>query len=499
MKRAFLTNVIAVLAIGVSTVATSFALFATSERFLVSSFNFVALEILPSEFVSTVIQEFGNDALWLSMVFTGFVLSVLLGAIGLGSYRLVGRVLSVYEREVGVAVATVLLFVVAAVVVGDIVSAIAPALVGGLAVLVVEDLPGITEEPLDAERRTTVQVLGGIAAFNILAHVVGFIRREQTQATEQALQAGAVRREAESLVNDANEKSLAAENLKPLISEIGVFYTVDINPEPPQLNANEWTLSVTGAVDEEASFDYNDIQGQEIVHEHKAIRCLSDDIDGDLLDNAVWTGCRVGDLLDDVELQGDYAMMYGADEYYYSIAVDELKDCTLAFGMNGFELPPEHGYPARLLVPNRWGKLHMKWLVEIEIIDAEDGGYWEDRGWDGMGEVNAVTKLDQINRLGGGTIQVVGHAYAGSRGVDTVEVSLDGGDSWEDAMLSEQLPDPDTLRQWVYEIQPDEHDESSFEFRARLVDGEGTTQTEEQSGPHPDGATGWIERSISAN
>lgn len=499
MKQTIFHNAIAVLAVGISTVATSFALFATSERFLVSSFNFVALEVLPSAFVSTVVQEFGSNALWLSMVFTGGVLSVLLGILGVASYRFTGSMLPAYEREAGAAVAAVLLAIAGTIVVGDVLSAVGPAVVGGVAVLVIEEFPGLPDEPMNEKRRTTVKVVGGIAAFNVLAHIVGFIRRQQTQGTEQALQAGAVRREAESLVDEANEKSLAAENLKPLISEIGVFYTVDINPEPPQLDAQTWELEITGAVEEETTFNYSDIQGQEIVHEHKAIRCLSDDIDGNLLDNAVWTGCRVGDLLEDVELQGDYAMMYGADEYYYSISVDELKDCTLAFGMNGFELPPEHGHPVRLLVPNRWGKLHMKWLVEIEIIDAEDGGYWEDRGWNGMGEVNAVTKIDRINRLEGGTIQVVGHAYAGSRGVDTVEVSLDGGDSWEDAMLSEQLPDPDTLRQWIYEIRPDEHDQNQFEFRARVVDGEGTVQTEEQSGPYPDGATGWIERSISAS
>ena len=76
-------------------------------------------------------------------------------------------------------------------------------------------------------------------------------------------------------------------------------------------------------------------------------------------------------------------------------------------------------------------------------------------------------------------------------------MSVDGGDEWDEAMLSDPLPNPDTVRQWVYEVDVADVDEQ-VEIYARTIDGEGTVQTEEQADPFPDGATGWAHRSISA-
>jgi len=70
------------------------------------------------------------------------------------------------------------------------------------------------------------------------------------------------------------------------------------------------------------------------------------------------------------------------------------------------------------------GRDHAKWLTEIEVLDRESTGYWEKRGWHGTGPVNTVAKLWGVNRLGDGRIQVGGHAYAGTRGIKTVEVSV---------------------------------------------------------------------------
>ena len=201
----------------------------------------------------------------------------------------------------------------------------------------------------------------------------------------------------------------------------------------------------------------------------------------------------MADVLDAADLQGTHVMLYGADDYFYSMSVEDLRSCLLAYGMNGLELPQAHGYPVRLLVPDRWGKLHVKWLTEIEVIDDYSGGYWEEQGWHGMGAVNAVTKIDRINRPEG-RIQICGHAYAGARGVDRVEVSIDGGETWTAAALSGQLDNPDTIRQWVYEIDDPQQDE--YEVYARTIDGTDTVQTEVRTDPFPDGATGWVNRTI---
>jgi len=486
-------NAVALFASGVSAVATSFAMHATSGSFVVSSFNRIILEHLPGWFVSGVIQRFGSVALEMSMLFSGVLLSVVLGAVAFGGYALGARASPSYGRPVGGAVAAVSIFAGAFVVVGSVAAVVVPAAVGGVVVAYLAGrAPGSGE--VDVDRRSVVRAVGGVAAFNVVAHAAGLLRRDQTQRAERELQQRASRVQSEHMLSEASEAELDVEGVKPLIAEIGDFYQVDINPSPPSVDADAWSLSITGLVDEELELSYEDILGYSVVHRYKTIRCLSDGIDGDSMDTAVWTGCRVGNLLEAAGANGEYAMLNGADDYWYSLPLSDLEDAVLAYGMNGLELPQAHGYPVRLLVPDRWGKLHVKWLTDIEIISEDESGYWEEKGWHGMGPVNAVTKIDRINRPDG-RIQICGHAYAGARGVESVEVSTDGGETWNEATLSRPLPDSDTERQWVYEFEPDRE---SHDVYARTIDGEGSVQPEERTDPYPNGATGWANRTLRA-
>lgn len=496
MIRTLLRTLLVVLATGVSAVATSFAIFATSEGFLVSSFNLIVLNYLPSWFVARVIQQFGDNALWYSMISSGSMLSVILGVVAVAFFRLGYQSAPDREAIVGFTLATVSVYACSFLIVRSPLAVLAPALVGGGLVTLLE-APSTVGIDLNQDRRSVLLAIGAVLGFNVVAHALGLIRRGQTRRTEQRLADRAARLEAENMVSTARSRELDVEHAKPLISDIGEFYVVDINPEPPAVNADSWTLSFTGKVDETVDFDYDDIRSYETTNEYKSLRCLSDDIDGEKLDTAVWTGVRIGDILEDVGINGSHVMLYGADDYYYSMSIESFEECLLAYGMNGFELPQQHGYPVRLLVPNRWGKLHVKWLTDVEVISSRQGGFWEAQGWHGMGPVNAVTKIDRISRPGD-RIQLVGHAYAGARGVEAVEVTLDGGDSWEEARLSEPLPNSDTLRQWVYEIDADTEPEGdAFDLYARTVDGEGAVQPRERSDPFPDGATGWVQRSLS--
>ncbi|THE64748.1 nitrate reductase [Salinadaptatus halalkaliphilus] len=485
---------VTILATGISAVATSFAIYATSARFVVSSFNHLLLEYLPGWFISAIIQRFGDVALELSLLFSGVVLSVVVGTIAFGGYRVGSRVETPAAPLVGFLVSSGSIAVATAVIVGELVPAVLPALVGGVIVTWFSDAVPAPSD-VDAERRAVVTSLSAVAAFNIVAHALGLVRRDQTRRSEQELQEQASRAEVDHLLSTSEDAELDADGVQPLVSEVGDFFTVDINPSPPTVDTASWSLSITGDVEDELELGYDDVQTYTTRHEYKAIRCLSDGIESDQLDAAVWTGCRLGDLLAEAEPNGEYAMVTGADDYYYSIPLEQLEESMLAYGMNGLELPEAHGYPVRILVPDRWGKLQVKWLTEIEIIDDEAGGYWEERGWHGMGPVNAVTKIDRINRPDG-RIQLVGHAYAGDRGIETVELSIDGGETWSDATLSDPLPDADTIRQWRFEIDPADTAQDQLEVYARNIDGDGTTQPEERTDPFPDGATGWVHRSI---
>jgi hypothetical protein len=63
----------------------------------------------------------------------------------------------------------------------------------------------------------------------------------------------------------------------------------------------------------------------------------------------------------------------------------------LAFEMNGVELPLDHGYPLRLVVPGKYGYKWVKWITHIEVIDYDYKGYWESRGWDDEADITAIS------------------------------------------------------------------------------------------------------------
>jgi DMSO/TMAO reductase YedYZ molybdopterin-dependent catalytic subunit len=302
---------------------------------------------------------------------------------------------------------------------------------------------------------------------------------DDPSATEQAL-------------TEAEAKSLDVDGLEPLVSNR--FYTVDISSIDPQLKATEWELSVTGAVSEEASFDYRDIVSRDPVREFSTLRCVGERLNGKKTDNALWTGVRVGDLLEEAGVPDRCCVMArGADSFFEEFPVDALRDALLVYRMNGEPLPRAHGYPARLVVPGHWGEIHVKWVTELEILDEPAKGYWEKKGWHGTGPVNTVAKLYVLEDTDDGRKQAAGHAYAGTRGISKVEVSTDGGSTWSEAELSEPLPGRAVWRQWQYTYDPPD---GSHEIVVRATDGDGTLQAKEGSGPYPSGASGWVSHRV---
>jgi hypothetical protein len=232
-------------------------------------------------------------------------------------------------------------------------------------------------------------------------------------------------------------------------------------------------------------------------------------LNGKKMDTALWTGVPIMDLLESAGIDaGDdcCVMLRAADDFFEEFPLSALENGFLAFEMNGEPLPRGHGYPVRALIPGHWGEINVKWLTEIEVLAEEAKGYWERRGWHGTGPVNTVAKLHAVNRLGdgesGGTeMQVGGHAYAGTRGIQSVEVSTDGGESWDEATLSEPLPADtveqtqsaeDAWRQWEYSYESD----SPHEVVVRATDGEGDLQPSERSDSFPSGPTGWVSKQV---
>jgi DMSO/TMAO reductase YedYZ molybdopterin-dependent catalytic subunit len=110
--------------------------------------------------------------------------------------------------------------------------------------------------------------------------------------------------------------------------------------------------------------------------------------------------------------------------------------------MNGEPLPLRHGYPVRILTPGLFGEKSVKWVTRIELVDHDVKGFYEQQGWG----PNFVIPIRTTFFAGdfatpfarGGRIPIRGNAFAGNRGVGGVEVSADGGQTWQTARIDYQ-------------------------------------------------------------
>jgi hypothetical protein len=158
--------------------------------------------------------------------------------------------------------------------------------------------------------------------------------------------------------------------------------------------------------------------------------------------------------------------------------------------MNGETLPIEHGFPLRIYIPNRYGMKQPKWITRMEAIGAEGSGYWVDRGWSEEARPNIISIIDTVAQTAStaaGAIPIGGIAWAGDRGIQTVQVQVDDGE-WQEALLRTPPLSGLIWVQWRYDwpTQAGQHT-----FRVRAIDGTGTVQVGEQTGAHPSGATGY--------
>lgn len=133
---------------------------------------------------------------------------------------------------------------------------------------------------------------------------------------------------------------------------------------------------------------------------------------------------------------------------------------------------------------------NVKWITRIELVDYDFKGYWMQRGWSDAAPYQTSTRIDvpaDRQQLPPGLVALGGVTFAGYRGIEKVEVSLDGGATWEAAMLKPAL----SQNAWNLWVLKKELGPGTYQVRARAMDGNGDLQTEREQDPLPDGATGY--------
>ena len=278
------------------------------------------------------------------------------------------------------------------------------------------------------------------------------------------------------------------------------FYRVAIDIFDPSVNASTWNLQLAGLVGNPKSYTLQDLKNLPLTEEYNTFECVSNNINGNLISNAKWSGVKISDLLNDAggaQSGANYVVFYSVDGYSVALPIAKvmMPDSILAYEMNGVDLPTRHGYPLRAVIPGIYGMMSGKWLNKIELTGSAYSGYWQTRGWTSNATVETLAFLTvpgdgasaSLSKNNGSVI-LGGVAYAGDRGISKVEVSVDQGKTWQVAQLKPEIS-PLTWRLWAYEWAPSSA--GNYEVYARATDGTGATQTSQATPTYPNGATGY--------
>ncbi|ODU07211.1 MAG: molybdopterin-binding protein [Pseudonocardia sp. SCN 72-86] len=321
----------------------------------------------------------------------------------------------------------------------------------------------------------------------------GGIAQARQAVTDRLARAGLVEK-APAIPVDAD---FAADGTPTFLTRNADFYRIDTALQVPQLSSDDWELRIHGMVGRETTLTFDDLMARPLVERTVTMTCVSNPIGGDLVSTANFVGIDLRDLLRDVGVRpaADQIFTTSVDGWYTGTPTDVVMEpdrgAMLAVGMNGEALPPEHGFPVRMLVPGLYGYVSAcKWIVDMELTTfGARRGYWLERGWAQKAPIKTQSRIDRpagFASVPAGRVTCAGIAWSQPTGVGRVEVRMDGG-PWRDATLT-TLVNGRTWRMWKidFDLRPGSHT-----VQTRATDAAGRTQVEGRADPIPDGASGW--------
>jgi DMSO/TMAO reductase YedYZ molybdopterin-dependent catalytic subunit len=290
--------------------------------------------------------------------------------------------------------------------------------------------------------------------------------------------------------------SVGVDGIAPWMTPAGSFYLIDTAYIKPAIEPEQWSLRIHGMVEREVRLTFDQLVARELTEDWMTLNCVSNEVGGNLIGNAWWSGVKISGLLAEAgPLAGADAVLQTSQDGWTCgtplAALTDHRNALLAIAMNGEPLPIEHGFPVRTVVPGLYGYVSAcKWVVDMEVTRFDRiTGYWVDKGWSEMGPVKIASRIDvprQGATVASGQVTFGGVAWHQETGIAGVQVSLDGG-PWTDATLG-RVPSLDTWVQWRAALPVDKGD---HEVRVRAIDHGGAVQTGVVRAVAPDGATGW--------
>jgi len=291
----------------------------------------------------------------------------------------------------------------------------------------------------------------------------------------------------------ARNHGMHLEGLRYDVTPVGMHYLV-IHFDIPAAQEATWTVAVDGLVERPLTLSMDDLRSRRSVTRPVTMECAGNgralmppraESQPWLLEavgNSEWTGTPLRPLIEEAGVRPEAIELVftGADhgiqgeveqdyQWGFSLADVLRDDVLLAYELNGIPLPPQHGYPVRLLVPDWYGMCSVKWLRRITAVaEPFDGfqlsSYRLRQDPDGPGEpvtkkaVRALmvppgsTDFPARNRfVDAGPGHLSGRAWSGWGHIDRVEISIDGGRTWSDAELGPEPASPSSWRAWSFD------------------------------------------------
>ena len=288
--------------------------------------------------------------------------------------------------------------------------------------------------------------------------------------------------------------------ISPYITPNKDFYRIDTALRVPTIEPAEWSLTLDGLVENPYELSYEEILEMDLTKKDVTLTCVSNEIGGPLVGNAVWTGIPLSEIISKSKPlpEAQQLMCHSVDGFTAGFPIENIFDgrtALLAVGMNGRPLPVIHGFPARLVVAGLYGYVSaVKWIKRIEICtwDGNDG-YWIPRGWSKKAPIKISSRIDvpKERKINSGINAIAGVAWAPLSGVKTVEVSFDSG-PWEECNLGVSLSG-ESWTQWAYKW---DAVPGKYEIKVRAIDNNGVVQSSNIASPAPNGAQGYHQISV---
>jgi DMSO/TMAO reductase YedYZ molybdopterin-dependent catalytic subunit len=288
----------------------------------------------------------------------------------------------------------------------------------------------------------------------------------------------------------------------PEVTSAQNFYYVSKNlVSDPPLDARGWQLTIDGLVERPYTLSYAELQARPQIERYHTLACISNEVGGDLISNAKFAGTGLAQLLNSAGIRegASEVIFHAADGYSDSLHLSQALDplALVVYRINGEALPQAHGFPARLLIPGLYGMKNGKWLTRLEVGSGGYEGYWEQRGWTREARAKTMSRIDTPrdgDLLMARPTFVAGIAYATDRGIARVDVTTDGGATWQAATLRRPLG----ALTWVLWELPWTPSPGQHILAVRAIDLAGVVQSYAEAAPLPDGASGYHAISVVA-